>query len=56
MPWAEGKNHLTTAYQWFLATWAKVLSWRQVARSFRTSWDNVFRSVKMAVAWGLAHR
>jgi len=38
-----------------LATWAKVLSWRQVARSFRTSWDNVFRSVKMAVAWGLAH-
>lgn len=23
---------------------------------FQTSWDNVFRSVKMAVAWGLAHR
>jgi len=56
VPWAEGKNHLTTAYQWFLATWAKVLSWRQVARAFRTTWDNVFRSVKMAVAWGLAHR
>ena len=56
VPWAEGQNHLTTAYQWFLATWAKVLSWRQVARSFRTSWDNVFRSVKMAVAWGLADR
>ena len=56
VPWAEGKNHLTTAYQWFLATWAKVLSWRQVARAFRTTWDNVFRSVKMAVAWGLSHR
>lgn len=56
VPWAEGKNHLTTAYQWFLARWAKVLSWRQVARAFRTSWDNVFRSVKMAVAWGLSHR
>ena len=56
VPWAEGKNHLTTAYQWFLAGWAKVLSWQQVARSFRTSWENVFRSVKMAVAWGLAHR
>ena len=56
VPWAEGKNHLTTAYQWFLAGWAKVLSWQQVARSFRTSWENVFRSVKMAVAWGLGHR
>lgn len=56
VPWAEGKQHLTTAYQWFLAGWAKLLSWKQVARSFRTSWENVFRSVKMAVAWGLAHR
>ena len=56
VPWAEGKHHLTTAYQWFLAGWAKLLSWKQVARSFRTSWENVFRSVKMAVAWGLAHR
>jgi transposase len=27
-----------------------------VARSFHTTWDNVFRSVKMAVAWGLPHR
>lgn len=56
VPWAEGKNHLTTTYQWFLARWAKLLSWKQVARSFRTSWDNVFRSVKMAVSWGLAQR
>ena len=56
VPWAEGKNQLTTRYQWFLASWAKLLSWKQVARSFRTTWDNVFRSVKMAVAWGLARR
>lgn len=56
VPWAEGKNHLTTTYQWFLAGWAKVLSWKQVSRSFRTSWENVFRSVKMAVTWGLAQR
>ena len=55
-PWAEGKSHLTTTYQVFLARWAKLLSWKQVARSFRTSWDNVFRSVKSVVAWGLAHR
>jgi transposase len=56
VPWAEGKSHLTTTYQVFLARWAKLLSWKQVARSFRTSWDNVFRSVKSVVAWGLAHR
>ena len=24
--------------------------------SFRTTWENVFRSVKAVVAWGLAHR
>ena len=56
VPWAEGKNHLTTTYAWFLAKWAKRLSWKGVADSFQTPWDNVFRSVKMAVAWGLAHR
>ncbi len=56
VPWAEGKNHLTTTYAWFLARWAKRLSWKEVADSFQTTWDNVFRSVKMAVAWGLANR
>jgi transposase len=56
VPWAEGKNQLTTTYQCFLAQWAKLLSWKQVARAFRTSWENVFRSVKMVVSWGLEHR
>jgi transposase len=56
IPWAEGKNHLTTTYAWFLAKWAKHLSWKEVADAFQTKWDNVFRSVKMAVAWGLANR
>ena len=56
LPWAEGKSHLTTTYQWFLAGWAKRLSWQQVAKAFRTSWANVFRSVQMAVNWGMAHR
>jgi transposase len=54
--WADGKNHLTITYQVFLAQWAKRLSWKQVAQAFRTSWDNVFRSVKTVVAWGLAVR
>jgi transposase len=40
---------------WFLARWAKRLSWQEVATVFRTSWDQVFRSVAMAVAWGRDH-
>ena len=56
VPWAEGKNHLTTTYSWYLAKWAQRLSWKEVAVAFQTKWDNVYRSVKMAVAWGLAHR
>jgi len=56
VPWAEGKCHLTTSYRWFLARWAKHLSWEEVAGLFRTNWRNVFESVKHAVSWGLAHR
>lgn len=56
VPWAKGKSHLTTTYAWFLAGWAKRLSWLELARAFHTSWENVFRSVRMAVEWGLAHR
>src|SRR5512135_1522768 len=52
----DGKNQLTTTYRWFLATWAKRLSWSEVAAIFRTSWDSAFRAVGHAVAWGLAHR
>ena len=55
VPWAEGKHHLTKSYSWFLATWAKRMSWKQVADAFQTSWENVFRSVKTAVEWGRAH-
>jgi transposase len=32
------------------------MSWSDVAKSFNTSWESVFRSVKMVVEWGLAHR
>jgi transposase len=39
VPWAEGKGQLTTTYQWFLARWAKRLSWSEVAESFQTTWD-----------------
>jgi transposase len=56
VPWCDGKNQLTTSYRWFLASWAKRLSWQQVACAFHTSWQNVYRSVKHVVCWGLAHR
>lgn len=56
VPWCDGKNQLTTTYRWFLATWAKRLSWSEVGSIFRTSWDSVCRAVEHAVEWGLAHR
>ncbi len=56
VPWAQGKSPITTSYAWFLAGWAKRMSWKEVAESFRTSWDSVYRAVQLAVAWGLVHR
>jgi transposase len=56
VPWAKGKNHLTTTYSWFLARWAKQMSWKEVAEAFKTSWENVFRAVEMAVDWGRRHQ
>jgi transposase len=56
VPWCDGKNRLTTTYRWYLATWARRLSWSEVGVIFRTSWDSVCRAVEHAVKWGLAHR
>lgn len=56
VPWGNGKHQSTTAYAWFLARWAKRLSWSEVAEAFQTSWDRVFGAVEMAVTWGLEHR
>jgi transposase len=56
VPWAAGKSRLTTSFRWFLARWAKRLSWDEVASIFHTTWKNVFRSVKHAVFWGLLHQ
>ena len=56
VPWANGKNRCTDRYAWFLARWAKRLSWKEVAEVFKSSWETVFRSVERAVSWGLEHR
>ncbi len=55
MPWAEGKHPMTRTYAWFLASWAKRLSWKEVAEVFQSSWDVVFGAVEMAVAYGREH-
>jgi transposase len=55
VPWASGKQQITTTYAWVLARWARRMSWTDVARAFSTSWDTVFRSVEMAVDWGRKH-
>ena len=56
VPWARGKCHLTISYRWFLARWAKRLSWDEVACIFHTTWRSVFEAVKHAVWWGILHR
>jgi len=56
VPWAEGKSPLTTEYKWFLAGWARRMSWKEVSLCFQVSWDHVYNSVKHAVSWGLSHR
>lgn len=55
VPWGSGKRQLTDTYAWFLARWAKRLSWTEVAAAFQTSWEKVYRAVEMAVEWGRAH-
>ncbi len=56
VPWAIGKRPITVAHACFLARWAQRLSWKEVARVFRTSWEAVFRSVQWVVEYGLEHR
>lgn len=56
LPWADGKQTMTKARMQHLASWAKKLSWLETARSFNTTWQKVFASVKYVVQWGLKHR
>jgi len=56
LPWSDGKHPMTTSYRWFLSKWAQRLSWSEVSSIYCTSWNSVYRSVQMAVEWGLKHR
>ena len=50
------KVELTRAYMMYLAHWARKLSWKETALSFRTSWEKVCHAVEYVVQWGLEHR
>jgi transposase len=56
VPWATGKLRLTNAFRFFLAQWARKLSWREVADCFLVSWADVYESVKWVVDYGLKNR
>ena len=56
LPWANGKERITNTYKIFLGSWAKRLSWTEVAEVFRTSLETVFLSVKWLVDYGLKVR
>ena len=46
VPWARGKSRLTTSFRWFLARWAKRLSWDEVASIFQTLDAEVRQSIR----------
>jgi transposase len=56
VPWATGKERFTTSFAWFLARWAKRMSWKEAAVAFGVSWDTVYAAVAMAVAYGREHQ
>lgn len=56
VPWGDGNCRLTRSYRWFLARWARRMSWQEVAVVFHTSWEQVRDAVRHAVFWGVVHR
>ena len=54
LPWALGKRPVTQSFAWFLASWAKLLSWQVVSRRFQTSWESVFRFLSRICGSALA--
>lgn len=56
VPWATGKSPVCRSFALFLADWAKLLSWQEVARRFGMNWRQVFESVRGVVRWGLKQR
>jgi transposase len=56
LPWVSGKRQFTRALMVTLATWARVLTWQQVASLFHCAWSTVAAAVDEAVAYGLINQ
>ena len=56
IPWAAGKRRLTDAFACYLATWARLLPWIEVARLFHCAWGTVAAAVDFVVQYGLENR
>ena len=56
MPWAAGKRRLTTAFACYLANWARILPWLEVARLCQCAWGTVASAVDFVVKYGLENR
>jgi len=56
LPWSKGKQRFTEALMVTLATWARVLTWQQVAAIFHCAWSTVATAVDEAVKYGLVNR
>lgn len=56
VPWASGKHQNCDIFRLFLAKWARLLSWAEVAACFRASWADVYSAVKWVVEFGIENR
>ena len=56
MPWVSGKPRFTRAQMVTLASWARILTWKEVAKLFHCSWSTAEAAVDEAVAYGMAHQ
>ena len=56
IPWAQGKSPMTTVFMIFLASWAKVTTWKETGKRFHVGWDTVYRAVAWVVSYGKEHQ
>jgi hypothetical protein len=56
LPWSVGKSSVTRTFTIFLARWAKLLSWSEVASLFGATWRKAYDAVRHVVEYGLAGR
>lgn len=56
VPWASGKIQVCDVFRLYLAQWARLLSWAEVARVFRVAWADVYGAVDWVVQYGLENR